>query len=213
MLLTALPFVAAVPPPLAKYATRHRASEPAPARRCLSKNEGSCTARKSAKVSKHPHQRLRLGATSRPGPPSCAAKHAPSSPRTSSKPGPSPAPAYSISPSSNTPPDESASSVPPLTPPPPGPPNKPETSSGTSKTPASAVRYLIRDRDSKYTTAFDAVVADSGITTITTGIRMPTHERDHRTPEPHLPNRTPRPHPHPQPNTPTPHAARVRSPL
>jgi putative transposase len=38
---------------------------------------------------------------------------------------------------------------------------------------ATAVRYLIRDRDSKYTSAFDAVLADSGITTITTGIRMP----------------------------------------
>ncbi|SMD27171.1 integrase core domain-containing protein [Kibdelosporangium aridum] len=38
---------------------------------------------------------------------------------------------------------------------------------------ATAVRYLIRDRDSKYTTAFDAVLADSGITAITTGIRVP----------------------------------------
>jgi putative transposase len=33
--------------------------------------------------------------------------------------------------------------------------------------------YLIRDPDSKYTAAFDAVLADSGITTITTGIRLP----------------------------------------
>jgi transposase InsO family protein len=38
---------------------------------------------------------------------------------------------------------------------------------------ASAVKHLIRDRDSTYTTAFDAVLADSGITAITTGIRMP----------------------------------------
>ncbi|MBP2329057.1 transposase InsO family protein [Kibdelosporangium banguiense] len=38
---------------------------------------------------------------------------------------------------------------------------------------ATTVRYLIRDRDSKYTTAFDTVLTDSGITTITTGIRMP----------------------------------------
>jgi transposase InsO family protein len=37
----------------------------------------------------------------------------------------------------------------------------------------SAVKYLIRDRDSKYTTTFDTVLADSGITTITTGIRVP----------------------------------------
>ena len=33
--------------------------------------------------------------------------------------------------------------------------------------------YLIRDRDSRYTAAFDAVLTDSGITTITTGIRLP----------------------------------------
>jgi transposase InsO family protein len=38
---------------------------------------------------------------------------------------------------------------------------------------SATVRYLIRDRDSKYTAAFDAVLADSGITTITTGIRVP----------------------------------------
>jgi putative transposase len=38
---------------------------------------------------------------------------------------------------------------------------------------ATAVRYLIRDRDSTYTTAFDTVLADCGITTSTTGIRMP----------------------------------------
>jgi hypothetical protein len=37
----------------------------------------------------------------------------------------------------------------------------------------TTVKYLIRDRDSRYTAAFDAVLADSGITTITTGIRVP----------------------------------------
>lgn len=37
----------------------------------------------------------------------------------------------------------------------------------------ASVTYLIRDRDSKYTAAFDAVLVDSGITTITTGIRVP----------------------------------------
>ncbi|HET9258467.1 MAG TPA: integrase core domain-containing protein [Pseudonocardiaceae bacterium] len=37
----------------------------------------------------------------------------------------------------------------------------------------ATVRYLIRDRDSEYTAAFDAVLADSGITIITTGIRIP----------------------------------------
>jgi transposase InsO family protein len=32
---------------------------------------------------------------------------------------------------------------------------------------------LTRGRDSKYTTAFDTVLADSGITTVTTGIHVP----------------------------------------
>jgi putative transposase len=38
---------------------------------------------------------------------------------------------------------------------------------------ATTVKYLIRDRDSKYTNAFDTTLADSGITAITTGIRVP----------------------------------------
>jgi putative transposase len=38
---------------------------------------------------------------------------------------------------------------------------------------SATMKYLIRDRDSRYTAAFDAVLADSGITTITTGIRVP----------------------------------------
>ena len=35
------------------------------------------------------------------------------------------------------------------------------------------VKYLIRDRDSKYTRAFDAVFEDEGIEVVTTGIRVP----------------------------------------
>jgi len=35
------------------------------------------------------------------------------------------------------------------------------------------MKYLIRDRDSRYTAAFDAVFADSGIAITKTGIRMP----------------------------------------
>jgi putative transposase len=34
------------------------------------------------------------------------------------------------------------------------------------------VKYLIRDRDSRYTGSFDAVLADSSIATIMTGIRV-----------------------------------------
>jgi transposase InsO family protein len=37
----------------------------------------------------------------------------------------------------------------------------------------TTVKYMIRDRDSKFTTAFDTVLADSGIATVTTGIRVP----------------------------------------
>jgi putative transposase len=38
---------------------------------------------------------------------------------------------------------------------------------------ATTVKYLIRDRDSRYTAAFDAVLVDSGIAIIKTGIRVP----------------------------------------
>jgi transposase InsO family protein len=37
----------------------------------------------------------------------------------------------------------------------------------------ATVRYLIRDRDSKYTPAFDAVFETEGIGIVTTGIRVP----------------------------------------
>ncbi|GAB2744278.1 hypothetical protein GCM10027072_45240 [Streptomyces bullii] len=37
----------------------------------------------------------------------------------------------------------------------------------------SKARFLIRDRDSRFTQAFDAVLADAGLNVITTGIRMP----------------------------------------
>jgi hypothetical protein len=35
------------------------------------------------------------------------------------------------------------------------------------------VKYLIRDRDARYSSAFDAPLADEGIETVTTGVRMP----------------------------------------
>jgi putative transposase len=37
----------------------------------------------------------------------------------------------------------------------------------------ATVKYLIRDRDSRYTAAFDAVFEDEGIATVKTGIRIP----------------------------------------
>jgi putative transposase len=38
---------------------------------------------------------------------------------------------------------------------------------------STTAKYLIRDRDSRYTAAFDAILADSGITMTTTAIRIP----------------------------------------
>jgi len=38
---------------------------------------------------------------------------------------------------------------------------------------SATVNYLIRDRDSRYTAAFDAVLADEGVAIVTTGIRVP----------------------------------------
>jgi transposase InsO family protein len=37
----------------------------------------------------------------------------------------------------------------------------------------STARYLIRDRDGKYAALFDAILADSGITVVHSGVRMP----------------------------------------
>jgi transposase InsO family protein len=37
----------------------------------------------------------------------------------------------------------------------------------------STARFLIRDRDAKFTVAFDAVLADAGLRVVTTGIRIP----------------------------------------
>jgi putative transposase len=37
----------------------------------------------------------------------------------------------------------------------------------------SRVRFLIRDRDTKFTAAFDAVLADAGVRIVTTGVRIP----------------------------------------
>ena len=37
----------------------------------------------------------------------------------------------------------------------------------------SRAQFLIRDRDSKFTTAFDALMTDAGMKVVTTGIRIP----------------------------------------
>jgi putative transposase len=38
---------------------------------------------------------------------------------------------------------------------------------------SSKARFLIRDRDSKFTAAFDAALADAGLKVVTTGIQIP----------------------------------------
>jgi len=89
-----------------------------------------------------PYQSHARPTAPRPGPRFCAPKHTRSSPPTSSKPGPWPAPGCTSSPSSNTPPAASASLAPPRTPPRPGPRNWPATWWWTSKTPAPPDRYI-----------------------------------------------------------------------
>ncbi|MFD3558299.1 hypothetical protein ACFWVU_01330 [Streptomyces sp. NPDC058686] len=37
----------------------------------------------------------------------------------------------------------------------------------------SKARFLIRDRDSKFTDAFDVVLAEAGLQVVTSGIQMP----------------------------------------
>jgi putative transposase len=58
----------------------------------------------------------------------------------------------------------------------------------------ATVKYLIRDRDSRYTAAFDAVLASEGIAIVKTGIRVPRMnaimERWIRTCRPELLDRT-----------------------
>jgi hypothetical protein len=59
------------------------------------------------------------------------------------------------------------------------------------------IRFLIHDRDSKFTAAFDEVFRSEGIRTIRT--TRAARERVHRTVDRHRPPRVPRPDPDPQP--------------
>jgi len=46
---------------------------------------------------------------------------------------------------------------------------------------AHLVKFMIRDRCSNFTAAFDAVLADAGIRTVLCNVRTPRHERARQT--------------------------------
>src|ERR1035441_3956293 len=61
----------------------------------------------------------------------------------------------------------------PPTPPPPGPHSRPGTRSRISATKTGGLKFLIRDRDAKYTDAFDAVFTAAGMRIIITPVQAP----------------------------------------
>ena len=63
--------------------------------------------------------------------------------------------------------------APPPTRPRPGSPKPCATSPWTSQDAGSQARFLIRDRDGKYPPLFDTILADTGITVVLTGVRIP----------------------------------------
>ena len=74
-------------------------------------------------------------------------------------------------------------------------------------------RFLIRDRDSKFSGAFDEVFRSEGITVIRTPIRAPQSERLRRALRPHRPKRVSRLAADPRPPPPRTHPPRLRRAL
>jgi hypothetical protein len=74
------------------------------------------------------------------------------------------------------------------------------------------VKFMIRDRGSNYTPAFDAVLADAGIQERTPQRPDASHERDRGTLDRGMPARAPRPHPHLEREPSAADPARVRDP-
>ena len=64
---------------------------------------------------------------------------------------------------------------------------------------AHQVKFMIRDRGSNYTAAFDAALAGAGIRTVLCSVRTPPDERDSRTLDRRMPPRAPGPDPHLEP--------------
>ncbi|GAA0644304.1 hypothetical protein GCM10010174_79130 [Kutzneria viridogrisea] len=70
--------------------------------------------------------------------------------------------------------------------------------------------HMIRDRDAKFTAAFDAAFASTGIDVALTAPQAPVNERDRRTLDLLAPTRMHRPAAHHRPQPPPPRAGRVR---
>jgi putative transposase len=77
---------------------------------------------------------------------------------------------------------------------------------------AHRVRFMIRDRGSNFTAAFDAVLTDAGIRTVLCNVRTPRMKRDRRTLDRRMPPRAPGPHPHLESEPPAADPGPVRDP-
>ena len=78
---------------------------------------------------------------------------------------------------------------------------------------APRVKFMIRDRGSNFTPAFDAVLAESGIRAVLCNVRTDAaHERDPRTLDRRMPPRAPGPHTHLEPGPSAADPARIRDP-
>jgi len=77
---------------------------------------------------------------------------------------------------------------------------------------AATIKFLIRDRDTKFTAAFDEVLHAAHIRILQSPVQAPPGERDHGAVERRMPTRTAQPHPDLGSTTPPSGAARVRDP-
>ncbi|WP_228562764.1 hypothetical protein [Catenulispora rubra] len=72
---------------------------------------------------------------------------------------------------------------------------------------AATVKFLIRDRGSNFTEAFDAILADAGIRTVLCNVRTPRMNAANGALGRIRPPRTFEPHPDMEPRTPAPNPA------
>ena len=75
---------------------------------------------------------------------------------------------------------------------------------------AERMKFMIRDRGSNFTAAFDAVLADAGIRTVLYNGADAPYERDRRTLDRGMPTRAPGPHPYLEPEPSAADLARLR---